>query len=197
MKDKDYPDYIGEINKIYENLWSNILDGSKNNLSDYHTFSLATCSQNQVSNRTVVLRDCNEKDRTMSFHTNNLSKKINDINLNPNVECLFYSKINNTQIRVSGIAEIFAMNNICEKKWTEMSSQSKQCYFQNIAPGEIIDNPKQVQIENLGDLNIISENFVIVKINISTIDWLYLSSKGHRRAKFDKSRDFEGSWVAP
>ena len=112
MKDKDYPDYIDEINKIYENLWSNILDGSKNNLSDYHTFSLATCSKNQVSNRTVVLRDCNEKDRTMSFHTNNLSKKINDINLNPNVECLFYSKINNTQIRVSGIAEIFTMNNM-------------------------------------------------------------------------------------
>jgi len=197
MKDKDYPDYIDEINKIYENLWSNILDGSKNNLSDYHTFSLATSSKNQVSNRTVVLRDCNEKDREISFYTNNLSKKINDINLNPNVECLFYSKINNTQIRVSGIAEIFAMNNICEKKWTEMNSQSKQCYFQNTAPGEIIDNPKQVQIENLGDLNIISKNFVIVKINISAIDWLYLSPKGHRRAKFEKNIDFKGSWVAP
>ena len=56
MKDKDYPDYIDEISKIYENLWINILDGSKNSLSDYHTFSLATCSQNQVSNRTVVLQ---------------------------------------------------------------------------------------------------------------------------------------------
>jgi len=197
MKDKDYPDYIDEINKIYENFWSNILDGSKNSLSDYHTFSLATCSQNQVSNRTVVLRDCNEKDQTVFFHTNNLSKKINDISLNPNVECLFYSKINKTQVRISGIAEIFTMNNICKKKWTEMSSQSKQCYFQNIAPGEIIDSPNQVQIENLDNLNIISENFVIVKINISIIDWLYLSSKGHRRAKFDKNIDFEGSWVAP
>ena len=49
MKDKDYPDYIDEINKIYENFWGNISDGSKNSLSDYHTFSLATCSQNQVS----------------------------------------------------------------------------------------------------------------------------------------------------
>ena len=115
MKDKDYPSYIDEINKIYENFWGNILDGSKNSLSDYHTFSLATCSQNQVSNRTVVLRDCNEKDQTVSFHTNNLSKKINDINLNPNVECLFYSKINKTQVRISGIAEIFTMNNISLK----------------------------------------------------------------------------------
>ncbi|MBC8299920.1 MAG: pyridoxamine 5'-phosphate oxidase family protein [Pelagibacterales bacterium] len=197
MKDKDYPDYIDEISKIYENLWINILDGSKNSLSDYHTFSLATCSQNQVSNRTVVLRDCNKKDRTMSFHTNNLSKKIDDINLNPIVECIFYSKINKTQIRISGIAEIFTMNNICEKKWVEMSSQSKQCYFQNIAPGEIIDNPNQVQMENPDDLNIISKNFAIIKINISMIDWLYLSSKGHRRVKFDKNRDFEGSWASP
>jgi hypothetical protein len=89
------------------------------------------------------------------------------------------------------------MNNICEKKWTEMNSQSKQCYFQNIAPGEIIDSPNQVQMRNLDDLNIISENFVIVKINISIIDWLYLSYKGHRRVKFEKNRDFEGSWVAP
>ena len=197
MKDKDYPDYIDEISKIYENLWINILDGSKNSLSDYHTFSLATFSQNQLSNRTVVLRDCNKKDRTMSFHTNNLSKKIDDINLNPIVECIFYSKINKTQIRISGIAEIFTMNNICEKKWVEMSSQSKQCYFQNIAPGEIIDNPNQVQMENPDDLNIISENFAIIKINISMIDWLYLSSKGHRRVKFDKNRDFEGSWASP
>ena len=197
MKDKDYPDYIDEINKIYENLWNNILDGSKNSLSDYHTFSLATCSQNQVSNRTVVLRNCNKKDRIISFHTNNLSKKINDISQNPIVECIFYSKINKTQIRISGIAEIFTMNNICEKKWAEMSSQSKQCYFQNIAPGEIIDGPNQVQMKNIDDLNIISKNFAIVKINISIIDWLYLSSKGHRRAKFDKSRDFEGSWIAP
>ena len=197
MKDKDYPDYIDEISKIYENLWINILDGSKNSLSDYHTFSLATCSQNQVSNRTVVLRDCNKKDRTMSFHTNNLSKKIDDINLNPIVECIFYSKINKTQIRISGIAEIFTMNNICEKKWAEMSSQSKQCYFQNIAPGEIIDGPNQVQMKNIDDLNIISKNFAIVKINISMIDWLYLSSKGPRRVKFDKNRDFEGSWASP
>ena len=72
--------------------------------------------------------------------------------------------------------------------------QSQECYYQNIAPGENIEYPEIVKnkLENK-----LSEHFTVVTINISKIDWLYLSSTGHTRVKFLKNNGFTGQWIAP
>ena len=75
-----------------------------------------------------------------------------------------------------------------------MSKQSKQCYYQNINPGESIGSPGEVKTLLNND---ISKNFTIIDIGIVKIDWLHLSSSGHTRAKFNRENKFQGEWIAP
>ena len=75
-----------------------------------------------------------------------------------------------------------------------MSKQSRQCYYQNIDPGQSIDSPEQVKTVLNDD---ISKTFTIIDIEIIKIDWLYLSSSGHTRAKFIRENYFQGEWIAP
>ena len=189
----DNQNYVA-IDKVFKNIWDYLKVGVKNRDSDYHTFSFATSYKNIVKNRTIVLRDYSEKNKTISFHTNNLTEKILDINNNKNVEALFYNRKEKIQIRISGLATINKQDNLYKKKWLEMSSQTKECYFQNINPGQSIDDPDLVTSTIKNE---ISKNFKIITIHINKIDWLYLSSKGHKRIKFIAPDNFKGKWVAP
>ena len=41
-------------------------------------------------------------------------------------------------------------------------------------------------------------NFAVISNRILSIDWLYLSSKGHQRARYDLSTEpIKKSWLAP
>ena len=182
------------IESIFQHIWKSICIGKKNRHSDFHTFSLATCNQNIVKNRTVVLRGYDEKKGIIIFHTNIFSEKIADIKKNDNVECLFYSKKNKIQIRFSGTALINHNDDICREKWNQMSDQSKLCYFQNINPGSTIKKPNDVE-QNLQDN--MSEAFVIISVYIKKTDWLYLSYSGHKRVTFFNNNVNTGIWVAP
>jgi len=182
------------IDKVFKNIWYYLKIGIENRDSDYHTFSLATSYKNIVRNRTVVLRNYNEDNKTISFHTHNLTKKVLDINNNKNVEALFYNRKEKIQIRISGLAVINEQDDLCKEKWLEMSTQTKECYFQNITSGQPINNPDLIK-SVIQDK--ISENFIIITIHINKIDWLYLSSKGHKRIKFLAQDNFKGEWIAP
>ena len=181
-------------NEIYENIWKCLDKGVNDRFSDYHTFSLATALKNIAEIRTVVLRGYDRKNQSIIFHTNNLTSKISEIKNNPNVGALFYDKKEKIQIRCNGGAVINNMDEYCKERWNKMSAQSQECYYQNIAPGENIEYPEIVKnkLENK-----LSENFTVITINISKIDWLYLSSKGHTRVKFLKNNGFTGQWIAP
>ena len=181
-------------NEIYENIWKCLDKGVNDRLSDYHTFSLATSPKNIVEVRTVVLRGYDRKNQSIIFHTNNLTNKISEIQNNPSVGALFYDRKEKVQIRLNGDAVISNMDQYCKERWDKMSSQSQECYYQNISPGKNIESPGIVKnkLENK-----LSENFTVITINISKIDWLYLSSAGHTRVKFLKNDGFTGQWIAP
>ena len=181
-------------NEIYENIWECLDKGVNDRFSDYHTFSLATAPKNIAEIRTVVLRGYDRKNQSIIFHTNNLTSKISEIKNNSNVGALFYDKKEKIQIRCNGDAVINNMDEYCKERWNKMSAQSQECYYQNISPGENIEHPEIV--ENKRE-NKLSENFTVVTINISKIDWLYLSSTGHTRVKFLKNNGFTGQWIAP
>ena len=75
---------------------------------------------------------------------------------------------------------------------------SKICYQVSDTPGTVIKNqdgygytPK----ENHDG----KDNFIIILAKIIEIEWLYLSSEGHRRAKFthNKNNQLEVSWLVP
>ena len=185
---------LSKTSEIYENIWVCMDKGVNDRLSDYHTFSLSTSCKMIPEIRTVVLRGCDREKQRIIFHTNNLTKKVNEIQDNPNVGALFYDKKAKVQIRFNGIAVINNGDEYCKNRWNKMSSQAQECYYQNVAPGKDIQYPEIVknQLENK-----LSKNFTVITINIHRIEWLYLSSTGHTRVKFLKDKKFSGQWIAP
>lgn len=182
------------IDDIYKNIWNCLKLGVKENKSDYHTFSLATSDDKSSYNRTVVLRGYDIEKHTIIFHTNNLSNKIKQIRANINVSALFYSKDDKIQIRFAGHASINNQDEYCGERWNKMHPQSKRCYYQNIKPGDYIDNPELVKTETT---DFLSKDFSIITIKINSIDWLFLSSSGHIRAEYLRCNKFAGKWIAP
>ena len=132
---------------IYEDIWTSLESAVVDRHSGFHTFSLATVNNDAPENRTVVLRGCNKKAMMLSFNTNNSSDKINHISKHNRVSALFYDKDKKIQIRFSGDASINNGNSYCKKKWGSMSKQSRECYYQNINPGDKIDSPDEVKSE--------------------------------------------------
>ena len=179
---------------IYEDIWTSLESAVVDRHSGFHTFSLATVNNDAPENRTVVLRGCNKKAMILSFNTNNSSDKINHISKHNRVSALFYDKDKKIQIRFFGDASINNGNSYCKKKWDSMSKQSKECYYQNINPGDVIDSPDDVKTKIINETSI---SFTIVDININSIDWLSLSASGHTRARFMKENKFDGEWIAP
>jgi len=188
------PEHYNEISIIYEIIWKNLIEGVNDRNSDFHTFALATTNNDKVSVRTIVLRNCNKKDLYISFHTNNTSKKIKEIKKNPNVECLFYSKNEKIQIRISGIAKIFNDDHICHKIWKNLKQDARNCYLIDKKSGSLINSPADVHQEHNNEA---SKNFSLININIKKIEWLYLSSSGHRRVSFNEHNLFKGNWIVP
>jgi pyridoxine/pyridoxamine 5'-phosphate oxidase len=179
---------------IYNELWTALEKAVVDRKSSFHTFSLATVNNGIADNRTVVLRGCNKKMMTLTFNTNNSSDKISHISKNNSVSALFYDKDEKIQIRFIGNATINNNNKYCQDKWENMSKQSRACYFQTVNPGRTIEHPSIVKSKYNEEM---SENFTIVDISISSIDWLYLSATGHSRAKYTKENGYEGEWIAP
>ena len=163
------------LENVRENISISLAEGVKNRKSDFRTFTFCT-SGKFPTGRTVVLRGYNSENGTITLHSNYHADKIKDLNINPNVCCVFYSKGMKIQIRCFGRAVINHKNDRSSQAWAKMSDMSKECYFQLPNPGERIerydDFSKKIIDEN-------SEAFSVIDVDIEKIDWLYLLSLIH------------------
>ena len=96
-------------------------------------------------------------------------------------------------------------NEITKESWKKTAHMSRQCYLGNKAPGSNSLNPASgltSAIDNLKytieESEIGYENFCVIDTHIKSIEWLYLASKGHRRAYFYFNKNqLEKKWLIP
>ena len=93
------------LENVRENISNSLTDGVKNRKSDFRTFTFCT-SGKFPAGRTVVLRGYNAEHGIITLHSNYYADKIKDLNINPNVCCVFYSKGMKIQIRCFGRAVV-------------------------------------------------------------------------------------------
>ena len=82
---------------------------------------------------------------------------------------------------------------------------SRKCYLAINAPGTISDKPSSGIPEQYEGKNVPKEeseigyeNFSIIESKIHSFEWLYLASRGHRRAKIElMDKGFKAYWVTP
>ena len=187
--------------KILEDVWKELNLSLSKSKHPFHIFSISTINNNKPDIRYVVLRDVDEYNKVLTFHTDKRSKKIKHIEANNSACALFYDPQQKIQLRVYG--DIYEIEDKLEikERWKKSKNMSKLCYLNKYPPGEVIQTSKEYICDE-NDLNYIEngiENFSVINIKIRQIDWLNLNHKGHERMiiSFLSNKAVKFEWVAP
>ena len=180
-------------------------EGLADRNAQFHIPVLICGEKNKFDGRIVVLRGIDEKNKNLWFHSDIRSKKINILKRNPQGTFLFYDKIEKIQLRIFGNVKINYQNNMTKNAWKKTVHMSRQCYLGENAPGSDISIPTSGLSEDVDNLKYSIEesevgykNFCVVETFITSIEWLYLAAKGHRRANFDFiNNSVKKRWLIP
>ena len=199
------PDYYNNLDKTYLKIWSILNFGLLNRDAAFHIPVFICGKNNKSDGRIVVLRGINENEKKIWFHSDIRSNKVKILKSNPLGTLLFYDKKDKIQLRVSGKIKINYQNNTTKNSWIKTSHMSRQCYLGENSPGEEtkiptsgltrdIDNSKYSLEESESGY----KNFCVIELFVSSIEWLYLAAKGHRRAIFSFKNDLiKKKWLIP
>ena len=199
------PDYYNSLDKIYIKIWDLLEKGLLNRDSSFH-IPVVICGQsNNFDGRIVVLRGFDKINKSLFFHSDIRSNKIKKFKMNPKASFLFYDKKEKIQLRVSSNIKIHYQNEKSENSWKKTAHMSRQCYLGDESPSSNASNPTSGLTPAVDNLKYTIEesevgykNFCVIEIFIKSIEWLYLASKGHRRAYFNLNKNqVEKKWLIP
>ena len=179
--------------------------GLRNRNSSFHIPVFICSNNNKQDGRIIVIRGVDENEKKIWFHSDIRSNKIKTLKNNPKSNFLFYDKVEKIQLRVGCKSKINYQNIITKNSWKKTAHMSRQCYLGDKAPGSNSSIPTSgltKEIDNLKyaieDSEIGYKNFCVVETFITSIEWLYLAAKGHRRALFAfKENSIEKKWLIP
>ena len=183
---------------IYNHIWTFLEKGVTDRNSAFHTPTLITLEDDYAAARTLVLRGVDKESKTLRFHTDKRSKKIEQINVNQNALIHIYSQHDKLQLRFRSNLSLHINESLVDEAWEKSYGMSKICYQVSDTPGSVIESPdgyKYSPEENDDG----KDNFIVILAKIFEIEWLYLSCDGHRRAKFThkKSNKLDVTWLVP
>ena len=169
--------------------------------SPMHTPVIVT---GDVDARVMVLRAFDAADWRLRLHTDTRAPKASVIAADPRVAVLFYDKGAKVQIRARGEGEILRAGAEVDAAWAASTRFARRCSMGE-GPGAAADAPTSglpPEFEGVepdeAQLVPARENFALLRIRITALDWLYLAHTGHVRAQFARAGDvWEGRWVAP
>ncbi len=171
--------------------------------SPLHTPVIVTAD---VDARVMVLRAFDAAAWRLRLHTDTRAPKAGVVDADPRVAVLFYDKGAKIQIRARGAGEIVRHGDEVEAAWAASTRFARRCYLGE-GPGASSDLPTSglpPEFEGVepDDEQLVParENFALLRITLTSLDWLYLAHTGHVRAQFTREREdaaWEGRWVSP
>ena len=193
-----------ELPEILAHAWTLLVRGGADRRSPLHT--PAVCSVDEAGlpqARVMVLRKADRAAGTLRFHTDARSPKVAQLDGRP-VAVLAYHGPEQVQLRISGIARIGRNTKEADEIWAQSTLFARRCYLAEQAPGTNLPGPASglpAWIEGQQPTNeqIVParENFAVLWVGATAIDWLHLANSGHRRAVFRAEDGWAGAWVAP
>jgi pyridoxamine 5'-phosphate oxidase len=191
---------------LEKDCWVRLLNGLLKGRDPLHNATIANTNLHGVNMRTVVLRKVNTLEKTVAFHTDIRSGKWNELQENNNISWLFYDAAAGMQIRLAGKVTLYKDNEIADEAWLKSNPNSRKIYMGEIAPSKNCDLPTsgvpdalESNNPSLEETEVGRKNFGIVITKVNWMEWLWLNSKGHRRASFTYNKDYklQSSWLIP
>lgn len=188
--------------RIYQRIWECLRAGAGPERSPFTMMQLATIGlDGSPTVRTIVLRRASEADNSVSFVTDLRSAKVKELRHSPLISLLGYDPVNNQQIRLEGTAEVLSEGERRAQIWETSRARTLILFQTPLAPGTPIASPAEGHVRQPDAATPGSdgfENFCVVDITLTRLEWLDLAASGHERAAFERNGDqWQGQWIAP
>jgi pyridoxamine 5'-phosphate oxidase len=199
-----------DLSCVLAGAWDELRRGADDRHHGFHVPTLCTVGQDGAPiARSVVLRRVLVDASEILCHTDVRSAKVAEIAREPRVCWHFYAPEHKLQLRVSALAEFHRDDARADEGWARSSLSSRRCYLAPRAPGAVCDGPSPNLPAGILDRRPTDQeaapgraNFGVVVTRAYAIDWLFLASEGHQRARFERTDDpcgcsWSGRWVEP
>ena len=197
------PAYYEDFKEIKKKIWSMLDDAVTNRSSQFRIPVFVCGDQKDFDGRIVVIRKSDQTKNLLQFHSDIRSDKIPKLKNNKIASMLFYDKEEKIQVRIKVECSINHNNEITKESWSKTGHISRKCYLVDNGPGTESTNPTSGLKPELDNFDFTMEqseegykNFSVIQCKIKSIEWLYLASKGHRRARFELDNNKE-YWLVP
>ena len=186
-----YNDLAASLEMAWQ-LWGR---GTVDRHSGFHTPVVTSVdADGNPQARTMILRAVDRETRTMRFHTDVRSAKINHWKSKPHVCVLGYDASKKIQLRVDGRVVLHTTDAVADDAWKNSRPESLAAYGVEISPGSVVDSPSGApQFNSEG-----RENFAVALVHVESLEWIYLNAEGNRRAIFSWADGMlKSNWLQP
>ena len=209
MADTRTPDHFSDVTRldgIEADCWRLLQAAVQDRSCGWRLPALATFLNNEVRQRTVVLRKVNVQSRRIFVHTDIRSPKYNSILSNPNVSWLFYDAARQVQLQLTGPATVHTDADIADRIWRDEPESSLRAYLAPHVPGSVRPAPEsnlpddvEQRIPERDELSTARANFAVISCEVGAADWLLLRPNGNLRARFTYEAGAVSTidWLAP
>ncbi|MEM7492048.1 MAG: pyridoxamine 5'-phosphate oxidase family protein [Pseudomonadota bacterium] len=165
------------LQQIESDTWNILARAVVDKRSPLRWFTFATVSPDgQPEARTVVLRAFDRASRTLTLYSDRRAAKIRALIQNPKAECHFFDSRKMLQFRLSGTAKLLAEG----PRWTSIFEKLPEYALGDYAALNAPGTPGSDQSAS----GLAEDNFTVVDMTVSELDWLSLSRDSHQRARF-------------
>ncbi|MBW2443520.1 MAG: pyridoxamine-phosphate oxidase [Deltaproteobacteria bacterium] len=193
------------LDVILDQIWRMLEKGATHSDHPFHWPVLGTRSKEGCNLRTVILRQVKVPDRILVCHTDQRSPKVQEIMNCSQTSWIFYHPKKKVQVRISGQTTLHADDPYADQQWADTRITSRLNYYTSQPPGTPIDQPSSGlpdfllnKIPTLLETERCRKNFMVIAVQIFSIDWLILKVTGNRRARFEWDEDrLHATWLVP
>lgn len=166
--------------------------GYSTKVHPFKLLTLGTINHEQLpEQRIVVLRNSNE-DLKLTFFTDLRSKKIEHIQNNPIVSAHCYHPQKRLQLTFRAKAMLEKDEDVIQNLWDKLRPNNRKDYNTKQLPGSLIQEPSDVEYLNH------QNNFCVVHLNPTKIEYLKLNQPQHLRIVFEKGGNgWDGQFLVP
>lgn len=178
---------IESLHMVERACWRELDRASHDAAHEWRVLTLATVDVERADARSVVLREVDERARSLIFYTDLRSPKVAQLRLHPQATLLAWSRTLSWQLRLRVGLTLIDSGLEVSSRWARMKlSPSAQDYLSPLPPG----TPLPHKAPERGT----REHFGVVRAEVEGIDWTELHTEGHRRARFDANGSL---WLTP
>ncbi len=178
---------LDELAAIESALWRELDLAATGRDHAWRQAVLATLDGDRADARTVVLREVNRAERTITLFTDGRSPKVRQIVSHPYGTLVMWSDPLGWQLRLSVRMDLETAGLAVSSRWARLKmTPGAHDYLSPLPPGSTLERPQPERGTR--------EYFAVLTATVQAVDWLELHADGHRRAVFDAQGR---RWVAP